>query len=450
MWGFSFLFIKVAVAGFNPVTVAAGRVGLGALALVAVLSVRGMPLPRDRRVWRHLAVMGVVGNAVPFTALAWGEEQITSALASVLNATTPLFTAAIAASWDRERLRPGQLIGLAVGLGGVAVATGLGSSDVAGTHLTRALGPILATAAYGVAINYTKRHLLDVAPAAAACGQLMVATAVLLPVAVVTSITGSFSVTPTRALSVVLLGVFGTGIAWVIFYGMVAELGPTRSSLVTYLVPIVAVMAGVTFLSEPLTSRLVLGAVLVIVGVLAVNQYGVAAMMRRLRPGAVAMLLLVVLAAGLLVGCGDSDGESGACGEVTTDPVDPASLNHVVAGGPEPSYVVDPPSSGAHLPLELNERVLRGPLSRPEQVGLLELGAVLIQHRGLADGEAARLEELASVDVYVAPNPDLADPVVATAWVHTLRCSEVDAGALEDFVSQFASQGPAADDPSHP
>ena len=441
MWGFSFLFIKVAVAGFNPVTVAAGRVGFGALALMAVLGVRGVPLPRDRRVWGHLAVMGVVGNAVPFTALAWGEEQITSALASVLNATTPLFTAAIAASWDRERLRPGQLIGLAVGLGGVAVATGLGSGDVAGTHLTRALGPILATAAYGVAINYTKHHLLGVAPAAAACGQLLVATAVLLPVAVVTSMTGSFSVTPTRALSVVLLGVFGTGIAWALFYAMVAELGATRSSLVTYLVPIVAVMVGVAFLSEPLTSRLVLG------GVLAVNQYGVAAMMRRFRPGAVAVLLLVVLAAGLLVGCGDSDRESGSCGDVITDPVDPASLNHVVVDGPEPSYVVDPPSSGAHQPLELDERVLSERLSRPEQVGLLEGGAVLIQHRGLADGDVAELEELAGPDVYVAPNPDLPAPVVATAWVHTLACAKVDAGALADFVSQFAGQGPAATHP---
>lgn len=462
VWGFSFLFIKVAVAGVTPATVAAARVGLGALALVVLLRAQGRRLPRDRRTWRHLAFMGVVGNAIPFTALAWGEEAITSALASVLNATTPLFTAAIAALWFRERLRPGQLLGLAVGLAGVAIATGLATEDVTNSQLVRAGGPILATLCYGIGLNYTKRHLLTVEPALAACGQLIAATVVLAPIAAITSITGGFELSTTRVASLVLLGVAGTGIAWVLFYAMVAELGPTRSSLVTYLVPLVAVTVGVIGLDEPLRSRLVVGGVLVIGGVLAVNQFGVLRWLRGIRPQTVAMLLVVLAFAGSVAGCGGDDGgdddsalpettttvaasvpsEVSACQDPVQDPVDPQSFSHVVPGAPEPTFVVDPPTSGAHIPLEVDDPVVAEPISKPEQVGLLEAGNVLIQHRDLTEEERLQLVELTGPEVVMAPNPDLPDRIVATAWVHTLRCADVDPDTLADFIAAHAGGGP--------
>ncbi|MCI3948796.1 MAG: protein of unknown function transrane, partial [Acidimicrobiales bacterium] len=105
IWGWSFLFIKVAVEGMPPVAVAGGRIALGAAVLVGVCAASGLRLPRDRTTWRHLAVAALFGNVLPFTLLAWGEERVTSALTAVLNASTPLFTALAGAALLGERLR---------------------------------------------------------------------------------------------------------------------------------------------------------------------------------------------------------------------------------------------------------------------------------------------------------------------------------------------------------
>ncbi|MDP9019940.1 MAG: DMT family transporter, partial [Actinomycetota bacterium] len=150
IWGWSFLFIKVAVGGMTPTTVAAARIALGALVLLVVLRVRGLALPADRTSWRHFAVAALFGSALPFSLLAWGEERITSALTAVLNAATPLFTALIGAVVLRERLRPLQAAGLLVGLAGVAVAAGVGSGDLAGSSLTGSLASVTAGACYAV------------------------------------------------------------------------------------------------------------------------------------------------------------------------------------------------------------------------------------------------------------------------------------------------------------
>ena len=128
VWGWSFLFIKVSVEGFTPFTVAAARMALGCLALVVIGRLAGIgPLPRDAAYWRAVAFAGIVGTALPFTLLAWGEERISSALTAVAQATTALFTALFAALLLGERLRRMQLAGLAVGMVGVGVAAGVGS-----------------------------------------------------------------------------------------------------------------------------------------------------------------------------------------------------------------------------------------------------------------------------------------------------------------------------------
>ena len=127
IWGWSFLFIKVAVEGLTPTTVAWARITLGAAVLALVLRSQGGRVPTDRVMLRHFAVVTLAGNIVPFTLLAWGEQHITSALTAVLNASTPLFTALFAAVALHERLRPVQVVGLAVGVVGVSVAAGLGA-----------------------------------------------------------------------------------------------------------------------------------------------------------------------------------------------------------------------------------------------------------------------------------------------------------------------------------
>src|SRR5262245_29026796 len=132
IWGWPSLFIKVAVEGLTPTTVAWARISLGAAVLALMLRRQGGRVPTDRVMLRHFAVVTLCGNIVPFTLLAWGEQHITSALTAVLNASTPLFTAVFAAIALSERLRPIQIAGLGLGIGGRAVAGGGGASDVEG------------------------------------------------------------------------------------------------------------------------------------------------------------------------------------------------------------------------------------------------------------------------------------------------------------------------------
>lgn len=267
IWGWSFLFIKVAVAGLTPSTVAALRVGLGAAVVLAFVRARGLRLPRGREWWRHFVVVALVGSAVPFTLLAWSEQHIASALAAVLNASTPLFAALFAGLLLGDRLRAAQVAGLALGFVGVAVAVGVGIEDVTGSALGGELAAVVAGAGYGLAFAYTRRHLTSIPPVVAAGGQLAAATVLLAPLALVTSVRQGVHPTPTRIAAIVLLGVLGTGVAYVLSYRLIADVGPTRASLVTYLIPIVAVTVGVLFLHEPFSLRLVVGGALTIAGI---------------------------------------------------------------------------------------------------------------------------------------------------------------------------------------
>ena len=274
IWGWSFLFIKVAVAGLTPSTVAALRVGLGAAVVLGFLRARGLHLPRGWQWWRHFVVVALVGSAIPFTLLAWGEQHISSALTAVLNAATPLFAALFAGLLLGDRLRPAQAAGLTLGFVGVAVAVGLAVEDLTGAALGGELAAVVAGAGYGLAFAYSRRHLTTIPPVVAAGGQLLAATVLLAPFALVTSVRQGFHPTPTRVAAVVLLGVLGTGVAYVLSYRLIADLGPTRASLVTYLIPIVAVTVGVLFLDEAFSLRLVVGGGLTIAGIALLNVAG--------------------------------------------------------------------------------------------------------------------------------------------------------------------------------
>jgi drug/metabolite transporter (DMT)-like permease len=271
IWGWSFLFIKVAVEGLPPLAVSGGRIALGAAVLVAVCAASGLRLPRDPTTWRHLAVAALLGNVLPFSLLAWGEQRVTSALTAVLNASTPLFTALAGAALLGERLRRGQVAGLAVGVVGVAVAAGVGGRDLADSSATGALAAVGAGACYGLAFTYMSRHLLGLPAVVGAAGQLVAGTVLLGPVAIVVTAASQVSLTPTRALSVLLLGALGTGVAYVLYYRLVSDVGPTRASLVTYLVPLVAVTVGVVVLDEPFHLRVLAGGALIVGGIALVS-----------------------------------------------------------------------------------------------------------------------------------------------------------------------------------
>ncbi len=271
IWGWSFLFIKVGVEGMTPTTVAGLRIALGAVVLLAYCRVRGLAVPRDPSSVRHFAVVALMGSALPFTMLAWGEQRITSNLTAVLNASTPLFAAVFAAVVLGERLRSPAVAGLVVGLTGVGVAAGVGGSDLAGSSLAGGFASVLAGACYGYSFAYMKANLLHLPAEVAAAGQLTVGAIVLAPFAAVTTAVEGIDLAPHRVLAVVLLGVVGTGCAYALNYRVVAELGPTTASLVTYLIPVVAVAVGVVLLDEAFHLRVLAGGALIVVGIALVH-----------------------------------------------------------------------------------------------------------------------------------------------------------------------------------
>src|SRR4051812_23777060 len=183
LWGGSFLFVGVAVAELPPLTIVVARVALGAAALLVALRFMGVALPRERRVWVAFLGMGVLNNAIPFTLIAWGQSHIASGVASILNATTPLFTVVVA-HWltADERMSARKLAGVAIGFGGVAVMIGGAALRTLGVDVLAQLAVLAAAISYAFAGVYGRRFkAMGVAPAATAAGMLTVSTLLLLP-----------------------------------------------------------------------------------------------------------------------------------------------------------------------------------------------------------------------------------------------------------------------------
>lgn len=267
IWGSSFLLIKFALEGLSPVQIVMARLTAGAVTLLAVLAVRRQPLPKDRMLWVHLTAMSVVANIIPFFLFGWGEQRITSGMAGVLNGTTPLFTMLFAVSMlPEERLSLGRALGLFFGFVGVVVV--VGPWDQSGVNAwTGQLGVVLAAACYGIGLTYTRRYITgrgDLVGLVA--GQLLAGSVLLWLFAPVLADT-PMHLDARVVLSSLGLGAIGTGFAFLLFFRLIQDAGATTASMVTYLIPVVAVVLGVVVLAEPLTWNLFVGAAVVIVGV---------------------------------------------------------------------------------------------------------------------------------------------------------------------------------------
>ncbi|KUL37322.1 hypothetical protein ADL22_21885 [Streptomyces sp. NRRL F-4489] len=267
VWGLSFLFVKISGAAYAPLHVALGRVVFGALTLLAVLAFKREALPRNPRLWLHLAVAAFLLNALPFTLFAYSEERITSALAGICNATTPLFTLLVAVSaLPGERPSRNRLAGMALGFLGVLVVFGIWNGANVGDPVGAgmALGAALSMGAGWV---YVRRFLTDSGHSSVALSAAQV-TAGAVELAVVTpfltSVPTHFPLVPT--LSLIVLGALGTGVAFLIQYGLVRDAGATVASMVTYLVPVVSTAAGVVVLGEVLKWHQPVGALVILAG----------------------------------------------------------------------------------------------------------------------------------------------------------------------------------------
>jgi drug/metabolite transporter (DMT)-like permease len=267
MWGLSFLFIKVAVDVVAPLWIVAARCVVGALVLLVALRIRGTRLPRGRRSWRDLTVLAALGNALPWGLMAWATQFMPSGLVAVVNALAPTSTLVIAIVVGLERASLRRALGLVLALCGTAIAVS-SNLGVPGTILAVA-AVAAATVCYGAGTVYAKQHVSGThPPLAIATGQVTVAALLSLPAAALFAPAPDVSqVTLPVVGSLVALGVLGTGTAFLAFYTLIARVGATNSILVTYLIPVVALVAGALVLGEPLTVVVVVGTALTIGGV---------------------------------------------------------------------------------------------------------------------------------------------------------------------------------------
>lgn len=273
LWGPSFLFIKVAVEHIPPLTLVLGRVAIGAMFLLIVLRLASRSLPGDPVLWRHLAVLALLHNALPWTLLSWGEQYIDSALASILNGTTPLFTIVLAHYLvPGDRLSASKILGVVLGFAGLVflIMPSLAGGMKAGTW--GILAVTAASAAYGVAIIYSRNHVRGLPPLVAPTSQLLLATLFMLPLAMIFNQPWNLPAPSTTALAAMFaLGVLGTGLAFIVYYRLLETANPSYISMVTYVIPIFGVILGVLVLGERLTWHALAGFALILLGVMVVN-----------------------------------------------------------------------------------------------------------------------------------------------------------------------------------
>ncbi|MGI9016840.1 MAG: DMT family transporter, partial [Euzebya sp.] len=268
LWGNSFLFIKTAVAEIPPGWVVAGRLTIGGALLVGIVAVRQLKLPTQRRHLVALAAIGILGTAVPWTGQAWAQQSLDSGLVAVLNATTPVATLILAVAAGIERLHTARVVGL-----GVAV---IGSFIIIGGEIS-AGGPVMALAiaaiapfGYGLGSVLTRREISGkVGTLPAVATQLCMAAMVLTLASYV--VEGSPPVlselSPLVTAALFALGLFGTGIAFIIYFTLIERVGATNASMVTYLVPIVGLAAGAVVRGERFGANVFIGAAILILGV---------------------------------------------------------------------------------------------------------------------------------------------------------------------------------------
>jgi drug/metabolite transporter (DMT)-like permease len=278
IWGASFLFMKIAVRGpatpdnFPPGTLAGIRMGLAAIVLWVIMQSRGLHFPWQR--WRGLAVLGLINAALPYFFFSWGEQHINSNLAAIYNATAPLWSVILAWLFVREERLPGlRNVGVALGFAGVLYLFSESLAGPRGPDPLRIWGEVVCMAAglcYACGNMWTRRRLRGIEPMALSTGQLVFGALWALPVAAMVEQPWSIAPSAGAIAALVTLSLLGTGIAMLIFFWLLGQVGSTRTAQVTFLLPIFGLFWG-TFIGEPITPRIVGSLLLILAGVIIVN-----------------------------------------------------------------------------------------------------------------------------------------------------------------------------------
>ena len=267
VWGCSFIFIKLGLEFLTPFGVAFGRCALGAITLLIVVKLRKIDLPKDKSTWRKLWVVAMLLNVVPGILFAYAEVHVTSVLAGIINATTPLATLIVMLiAFREEKLKSEQVYGLLLGAIGVLVVLGIWQG-IGDNQLTGVIALLIAVTCYGISFPYSKRNIipLGLKPEAAATTQLIMAAITLLPFYLYDGISQDYY-RPATFFAMLALGILGSGFAYIWNFSIIAAAGSSIASSVTYLTPVVAVFVGWLFLGETIAWHEPIGALLVILG----------------------------------------------------------------------------------------------------------------------------------------------------------------------------------------
>jgi drug/metabolite transporter (DMT)-like permease len=274
LWGGSFFFVGVAVRELPPLTIVLARVGIAAAALWATLAALRIEMPRIGGLWPAFLGMGLLNNALPFLLFAWGQAHIASGLAAILNATTPLFTVLVAHLLTRdERLTGPKAAGVLAGLAGVVVMLGADLLQGVGTAALAQLACLAAALSYALAGVFGRRFgRMGVPPLATATGQVTASTLLLLPFALVVEQPWSLPAPGLPTLGALLgIGLLSTALAYVLYFRILAVAGATSLALVTFLIPVSAILLGALVLGERLEARHLLGMALIGAGLLLID-----------------------------------------------------------------------------------------------------------------------------------------------------------------------------------
>ncbi|MFI9589851.1 DMT family transporter [Nonomuraea sp. NPDC052265] len=270
IWGNSFFFIKIAVGALHPLQVSFGRMAVGAATLLIALAVTRRPLPRDPRLWGHFQIASVVLTTLPFTLFAYGEQYVSSVVAAIWNATTPLCTLAFTLVLRAERATAARAAGLGLGFAGVMVVLGVWQ-PMAGGQLGGSLACFGAALCYGIGGAYMGRFITGrrtEPPVVLAAGQLLTGAVQLAVITLVAGVPLVDTAAPAEVWwSMLGLGGLGTGVAYLLLYRVQAMAGVTTTSTVTYLLPVFAVLSGVLLLDETITWNQPVGALVILLAI---------------------------------------------------------------------------------------------------------------------------------------------------------------------------------------
>jgi drug/metabolite transporter (DMT)-like permease len=274
LWGGSFFFVGVAVTALPPLTIVVLRVGIAAVILNLAVRVMGVEMPVNRKTWAAFFNMGMLNNVIPFCLIAWSQTHIASGLAAILNATTPLLTVVVAHELtDDEKMTGNRLVGVLVGLAGVVIMIGPAALHGFGTDVVAQLAVVAAALCYAFAGIYGRRFWrMGIAPIATATGQVSAAAVALLPAVLWFDRPWELAPPGWAVCGAVLtMAIFSTALGYVLYFRILATAGATNLLLVTFLIPVSAIIAGTAVLGEQLALRHFLGMALIGAGLAAID-----------------------------------------------------------------------------------------------------------------------------------------------------------------------------------